>query len=115
MTFQLSTKPFVGAQKMHIPCGISNCFRLEDTLRGRTKHPCRIPGLQNDGRCKTVERAVARDSGRTVGPRGARGDVHVPGAHGGATGVGEGAAERPERVHRSGEEVRGYYHSQLFN
>ena len=56
MTFQLSTKPFVGAQKMHIPCDISNCFRLEDTLRDRTKHPCRIPGLRNDGCCKTVER-----------------------------------------------------------
>ena len=44
-----------------------------------------------------------------VGSGGARGGVHSSGAHGGATGVGEGATERPERVHRSGEEkLKGY-------
>ena len=38
-----------------------------------------------------------------VGSGGARGGALV------ATGVGEGATERPERVHRSGEEkVKGY-------
>ena len=82
---------------MPMPCNISDYFRLEATLRGKIKHMCEFPHLQKDGRYTAVI------SGRMVGSGGARGGVHGSGAHGGMEGlleleVGEGVAERPERV-----------------